>query len=323
MQTIAVIGANGRLGNQIALAFHSAGYRVIAITRSGIAAHLPAQIERRTADATDRQALIRATEGAQFIFNGLNPLYTQWAKLVLPLGANVMAAARAHGAVHLFPGNVYNHGETIPPVLKDDSPQEARTRKGAIRIELERRFREESSRSGTQTILLRAGDFFGGRVAGTWFDLVIAKKIANGIFTYPGPMDIPHAWAYLPDLAKAFVRLADEAGNLQPFETFQFPGHTMTGTELKNHCEAAIGQTLKQRGMPWPLLRLGGLVVPMLREVSEMAYLWRVAHSLDGSKLEALIGPVPKADPQAAVATALSDFGIDTSAAKSALPAAV
>ena len=148
--------------NQVARAFHAAGYRVIAITRSGVSGSLPVPVERRAADATDRQALIRATEGAQIIFNGLNPLYPQWARLVLPLGENAMAAARAHGALHLFPGNVYNYGEMIPPVLKDDSPQAARTKKGAIRIELERRFQEEAARSGTQTILLRAGDFFGG-----------------------------------------------------------------------------------------------------------------------------------------------------------------
>ena len=162
--------------------------------------------------------------------------------------------------------------------------------------------------------------FSAGRVAGTWFDLGIAKKVAAGVFTYPGPMDVPHAWAYLPDLADAFVRLAGHAGELQPFEAFHFPGHTMTGSELKHYCETAMGHALKLRGIPWPVLRLGGLVVPMLREVCEMAYLWRVPHSLDGSKLDALIGSVPKTDPAAAVAAALADMGVDTPAASAAMP---
>ena len=31
-------------------------------------------------------------------------------------------------------------------------------------------------------------------------------------------------------------------------------------------------------GMPWPLLRVAGVFVPMLRELSRMAYLWSVPH---------------------------------------------
>ena len=52
-------------------------------------------------------------------------------------------------------------------------------------------------------------------------------------------------------------------------------------------------------GLPWGVIRLGGLVVPMWRELAEMAYLWQVPHALDGRALEAAVGPIP--------GTALSD----------------
>ncbi|MCP4318021.1 MAG: NAD-dependent epimerase/dehydratase family protein [Hyphomicrobiales bacterium] len=310
MQTIAVLGANGRLSSAAARAFHASGCRVVAVTRSGNAKGLAGDIEQRAADAMDREALIRATKGADFIFNGLNPVYTQWKKLVMPMGENVMAAAREHGAIHLFPGNVYNYGRSIAPHVHDDEQQHAQTRKGGIRIRLEKFFEDQAKTNGVQTIILRAGDFYGGSVTGSWFDLVIAAKIAKGVYTYPGPGQVPHSWAYLPDLADTFVRLADKADELKPFSTFLFPGHTMTGEELKHHCEVAVGAPLKAAGVPWTLLKLGGLVVPMLREVSEMAYLWKVPHSLDGKALEAAIGPVPHTDPQRAVAVALSDLGV-------------
>ncbi|MEX3011617.1 NAD-dependent epimerase/dehydratase family protein [Hoeflea sp. TYP-13] len=310
MQTIAVLGANGRLSNAVAKAFHASGYRVIAVTRSGNARGLAAEIEQRTADAMDRQALIRATQGAGFIFNGLNPAYTQWKRFVLPMGENVMAAAREHGAVHLFPGNVYNYGRTIPSHVHSYTQQKAETRKGLIRIRLEELFEDRAKRNGVQTILLRAGDFYGGPVTGSWFDLVIASKMAKGVFTYPGPPDVAHSWAYLPDLAETFVRLAGKAGELQRFATFLFPGHTMTGDELKRYCDAAADMPLKRAGVPWPLLKAGALVVPMLREVCEMAYLWKVPHSLDGHALDAAIGAVPCTEPQAAVAAALADLGV-------------
>jgi hypothetical protein len=44
--------------------------------------------------------------------------------------------------------------------------------------------------------------------------------------------------------------------------------------------------------VPWPLLRIGGLVVPMWRELAEMRYLWQRPHALDGSALRAFAGSI-------------------------------
>ncbi|TIS68394.1 MAG: oxidoreductase, partial [Mesorhizobium sp.] len=78
-----------------------------AVTRTG---KVPPELKGAIAvagDALDRQSLIRATQGVDIIFNGLNPIYTDWGKC-LPMAENVMAACRANGALHLFPGTVYN-----------------------------------------------------------------------------------------------------------------------------------------------------------------------------------------------------------------------
>jgi len=321
MTTIAILGANGRLANMTGRAFQHAGYHVVAVTRNGNAKDLPADVEQRAADALDRQALIRATKGADIIFNGLNPLYPEWHKKVMPMGENVMAAARCHGAVHIFAGNIYNYGRSIPVTVDDSTPFEDSTRKGAIRNRVEELFAREAAASNIRTIVLRAGDFYGGSVPGSWFDLIVIARLKKGRFTYPGPMDIVHSWAYLPDLAKAFVALADRRHELSGYENFLFAGHAMTGHEFKAHIEAATGQELKDATMPWPLLRLGGLFSPMLREVIEMKYLWDRPHRLDGSKLEMLIGTVPHTRPQAAIAAALREIGIAPASGDAALAA--
>jgi uncharacterized protein YbjT (DUF2867 family) len=71
-KTIAILGANGRLGNEALHAFHNAGYRVIAVTRNGKIRKAPGDIEYRAADALDLRQLKKAVSGADFIFNGLN-----------------------------------------------------------------------------------------------------------------------------------------------------------------------------------------------------------------------------------------------------------
>jgi len=302
MKTIAILGANGRLANEALQEFYKAGYRVIAVTRNGEARDCPVGVEKRAADAMVVDQLIRATQGADFIFNGVNPLYTKWEKMSIPLSKNVMAASKAHGAVHLFPGNVYNYGQSIPAVCDETTPFNTDTKKGKIRVEMEQLFANESE---VKTVILRAGDFYGGTGTGSWFDLAIASKLGKGKFTYPGDLDTVHSWAYLPDLASAFVEIAGSAESLGAFSQFLFEGHAMTGREMKSHVEKAVDQPLKIASVPWRLYRALGLVVPILREVCEVAYLWEKPHQLNGEGLKQLISPSQETSPDMAIKTAI------------------
>ena len=289
MKTISILGAKGRVSSAVAKAFHQAGWHVIAVSRSGHIDNLPSGIEQRAANAMNTQELVDACKGSDFIFNGLNPPYPDWSKYCIPMAKNVIEAAKATRATHLFIGNVYNFGTNIGVSMKETDVQKPDTKKGKIRVEMERLF-QQASEEGVQTLTIRSGDFFGGPNKGSWFDLVLTSKLHKGTFTYPGPTNLPHAWAYLPDLAQAFVRLADKAGDLPLHDCFHFEGLTLCGEDMKLLCEAAIGKRLKQAGIPWIMVRIGGLVVPMMREVVEMSYLWHTAHSLDGAKLKSLIG---------------------------------
>ena len=239
----------------------------------------------------ERIQLIEASKGCDFIFNAINVPYPQWNEKCMPISRNVLAAAKAHGAVHLFPANIYNFGTKIPPLITDETPFDGDTKKGRIRIEMEKLFAHSATGDGVQTIAIRACDFFGGRSKGTsWFDLVICKSLAKGKLIYPGPLDIDHTWHYLPDLAGAFVKISEQAANLRNFEVFNMDGHTLSATQLKNALENIIGRPLKTGGVPWPLLKMASLFSPMLREVCEMSYLWHAPHKMDGSRLAERIG---------------------------------
>ena len=78
----------------------------------------------------------------------------------------------------IFPGNLYNYGSPLPPVIDETTPMRPTSRKGQLRVAIEERMAEAAER-GARTIVLRAGDFFGGG-RGAWLDLVIAKEIGRG-----------------------------------------------------------------------------------------------------------------------------------------------
>ncbi len=311
MTTIAVLGANGRLSRTVAKAFLAAGYDVIAVTRSGkpLAELIGARFA--AADASKASELIHATTGADIIFNGLNPLYTEWEEKVIPMARNVMEACRVNKALHMFPGNVYGYGSPMPPELGEDTPMRPSTTKGFIRVEMKRIFREESERpGGVQTIVLRAGDYFGGTGTGSFFDMVSVSKLSKGIFTAAGPENLIHEWAYLPDFAQAFVKLAAVRGQLKPFENLNFPGHAITELQLKDAVEKAVGKPLKMAHLPWWALRLMGVFQPMMRELVKMSYLRFQPHRLVSQRLESLIGEIPHTNLEYAVKQALTDQGL-------------
>jgi nucleoside-diphosphate-sugar epimerase len=182
-------------------------------------------------------------------------------------------------------------------LLSEDTPQTATTRKGRIRCELEAEMQARSAQ-GLRSVVIRAGDFFGSGT-GSWLDLAIAKSLRAGKLVYPGPLDRPHAWAYLPDLARAFVAAAGLRDGAA-FTALHFAGHTLTGAELLAAIERnarvlglAPAGPLQRGGLPWRMIRLGGLVVPIWRELAEMQYLWDRPHALDGRRMQALLGPLP------------------------------
>ncbi len=111
----------------------------------------------------------------------------------------------------------------------------------------------EAAERGARMIVLRAGDFFGGG-RGAWLDLVIAKEIGSGRLTYPGPLELVHEWAYLPDLATALVRLAAIRDTLPRFETFCFAGHAVTGHEFTQAIAKAAERGLEVKRMTWWLV---------------------------------------------------------------------
>ena len=313
MKKIAVFGANGNIGNQAVKAFHQSGWQVRAITRNGQYNHdnHGQGIETACANAMDRSQVISATRGCDFIMNCVNPPYPKWQQMYLPIAENMIAAAQQNDAVHLFPANVYNYGTQIPVLVTDDTPFNPDTGKGLIRQDMEQLFQRFADENNVQTLVLRAGDFFGGpHSRSSWFDTIITRSLAKGKITYPGPMDVVHSWAYLPDMVQTFVKIAERADSLSGFESFLFKGHAVTGNQLKVAIEQVVEKSCKKSGLPWPLLRFAGLFSPMMREICEMSYLWNRPHQMDDTRLQQTITNIPHTPLLQAVFQSLTESGV-------------
>ncbi|MDO8379167.1 NAD-dependent epimerase/dehydratase family protein [Phenylobacterium sp.] len=319
-KTALVIGATGSVGGEVAAALLARGWRVRGLHRDPVQAARAAvglaRIEWVKGDAMSAADVLAAAQGVQAIVHGANPPgYKDWAGLAVPMLEAAIAAAKATGARIVFPGNVYNYGPDAFPRMAEDAPQNPSTRKGAIRVAMERRLAE----AGVRTIVVRAGDFFGPISGSSWLtEGLVAKDRPLRSVSYPGPRGIAHAWAYLPDLAQTMVRLLEMEAELPDFAVYHHAGHVLTGDEMIAALERVAGRRLAVKAFPWLALRALAPFVEMLREMVEMRYLWRETVLLDNARLVKTLGAEPHTPLETALRDALKGQGCPPEAKKTA-----
>ncbi len=312
-----VLGATGGIGGALATRLLQSGWTIRALHRHAEAqAARPGDFSWIRGDAMHRNDVVDAAAGASLIVHAVNPPgYRNWGGLVLPMLDNSIAAARASGARIVLPGTVYNYGPDAFPVVAEDAPQHPLTRKGAIRVEMERRL-STASTEGVRSLIVRAGDFFGAEAANNWFSQGLVKpgrpvtRIAN-----PGTRGVGHQWAYLPDVAETMCRLVERDHALEDFARFHMAGHwDEDGTQMAQAIRRAVMEAnpdakVRIAALPWWAMMAIAPFVETLREMKEMRYLWQQPLRLAGRRLQAVLGDEPFTPLDVAVRTALAGLG--------------
>lgn len=278
-----ILGASGRFSKNMTEQLEAAGWETRAFDRAN-------------------QNMKKAAEGVDVIVNGANPQYPHWKRDVLPFTHKVIEAAKHAKATIIIPGNNYCFGPNMSSPIGPQTPQKATNELGVIRIELERLYKS----SGVRTILLRAGDFIDTSASGNWFDLIMATKLEKGKLIYPGKTDIPHAWAYLPDMARAAVQLLEMRDQLNTYEDISFPGYTWTGNELRKALTEVTKQNVSIKQFSWWLIRLSRPFWPMAKHLLEMRYLWDTPHWMDKTRFDELLPDFEATSEREALKQAIS-----------------
>jgi nucleoside-diphosphate-sugar epimerase len=312
-----IVGATGSFGAHAAMALDKHGWRIRGMVRDP--ARAAARFGRMTpiewveGDAMSAADVAATARGAKLIIHAANPPgYRNWKGLAVPMLEASIAAAAAEGARIVLPGTVYNFAPDAGPRIAEDAPQAPVTRKGAIRVEMERRLREASSR-GVKVLILRAGDFFGPAAPNSAFAWLVRRRSGAVASVWaPGPLDVGHAFAYMPDLAETLAQLMDREEALADFDVFHFRGHWLErGDALAGAIRRVTGTAgLPLRRFPWAVVFGAAPFSETLRELIEMRYLWRRPIGLDSAKLVAFLGAEPSTPLDVAVEATLSDMGL-------------
>lgn len=291
-----IVGA-GAVGATTAQLLADAGHQVRLASRSGGGPVHPG-IERLAVDASDAVALTRAARGVAAIYTCVNPLYTEWPTRWPPIGAALIAAAEASGAVLATTSNLYGYGPVSRP-MTEDLPLAATGHKGRVRARLWLDALAAHEAGRIRATEVRPSDFYGPNVGNAMLgDRAIARLLAGKSVQLVGDPDALHSVTYVPDVARLLVTVAaDERAWGRPWHVPTAPALTARDT---------VGLFARIAGVDKPklavppafVMNLVGVVVPMVRELRETAHQFAHDWVLDSSAAERTFGlaPTPLAD---------------------------
>ena len=303
---VTVLGINGHIGHHAAQAFQRAGFTVSGFGRTN--RHPLEGVTFIQGDAGSLADLKGAIAGADIVVNALNLPYDKWDKGRAEAQlATVITAMGDNSKTLMFPGNIYNYAATDRR-MSPSTPQRPQTPRGAIRVRQEEMLAAASKAGKFQTIIVRAGDFYAPDNTGDWYDQAIMMEAKKGKVYAMGDLKLGHAWAYLPDLGRAFAVLGEKRADFGAFENFHFAGHYVTHGALMDAIVKASPVPLKVAPLPWIILQAMGLANGILREVVKMRYLWNNPMELVDIRLDAILGPDFGTPFEVAVAETVKPF---------------
>lgn len=288
-----IVGA-GPVGRHVAALLAERGSDVTVVTRSGRDTGV-AGVAHAALDASDAEALSRAADGADVLYNCANPGdYTQWERTWPPLAAAFLAAAERSGAIYAITGNLYPYGPVDGP-MTEDLPDTATDHKGVLRARLwsdARRAFEEGRLRGA--VEVRASDYMGPGVGDNGHvSRVVPVALAGGRVTMMGRTDLPHTFTDVADVARTLVAAAEDPGSHG--RTWHVPSNTpRTQEQALTDVLAAVGHPpVRVRSLRGPALAAVAAFSPFMRELRQLIYQWERPYVLDDSAARARWGIEP------------------------------
>jgi nucleoside-diphosphate-sugar epimerase len=303
-QELHVVFGSGQVGTPLTEQLLAAGRRVRVVRRSSGA--VLAGAESMRGDALDAAFCAEAAQGARAVYHCMNPPYVTsvWAEQVPRYMENLIAAAGKAGARLVVLDNLYMLGRPAGHLLNEDTPMNPCSKKGEIRARAAERLFEAHRHGDVKAVSGRASDYYGPGGAQTYLGDYFWKPAIAGktVWSLVDPRAI-HTYHYVPDVAAGLVALGtapEDALGLAWMLPCR-PAESMR--ELVDRFARFLGRPIRMATVPRFVLGALALVVPLMREIVEMAYQWDEPFVVDDRRFREHFGLLPAEADAAARAT--------------------
>jgi nucleoside-diphosphate-sugar epimerase len=207
-----------------------------------------------------------------------------------PLAAALLTAAQRSGAVLASASNLYGYGPGHEHIT-DTTPLDATHPKLGLRGQMWRDALAAHEAGRVRAVEVRGSDYI---EANSIFSEALAKPLLAGRRAYvPTPLDVPHSWTSIADVATTLVTVAgDERGWGHAWLVPTNP--PLTVRQLAERFARAVGVPApKVSSVPYALLWTMGLFSPTLRELRTTRYQFARPFTIDSSVTEKTFGLTP------------------------------
>jgi nucleoside-diphosphate-sugar epimerase len=287
-----VVGA-GPIGRHVAALLAERGSRVTVVSRSGRSTGIDG-VEHLALDASDADALARAAEGTDHLYNCANPTdYTQWERVWPPLAASLLSAAERSGAVYAITGTLYPYGPVDGP-LSEDLPDAAKDHKGRLRARLWADAKAAHDAGRLRAVEIRGSDYMGRGVGGNGhISRLVPDALRGKRVTMMGRTDQPHTFTDVADAARTLVAAAEDPG--AHGRVWHVPSNPpVTQAQALTDVLASVGRPpVRISALRGAAMSAVALASPFMREMRELLYQWERPYVLDDSAARARFGITP------------------------------
>ena len=292
MNDLTVVFGYGAVGKLVTQALVRRGDAVRIAQRSEPADLAPG-VEFARCDILDADDVRGAVEGATQVLLAVGFAYDSrvWSTAWPTAMRNMVEACAAVGARVVFIDNLYQLGAQSEP-RREDMPLTDKGGKPRALAETTRIWMAASDR--VRVAALRCSDFYGPGVGVSHLGVSALGELAKG---KPAqlvvPPDMPHDFAYVPDIARAALMLLDAPDDAYG-QAWNMPcAPTRTPREILKLAAAAIAVRPKVMAIPLWLLPLIGLAVRFMKEVADVGFTWDRPYHVDASKFTRRFGFAP------------------------------
>ncbi|MFD7022987.1 NAD-dependent epimerase/dehydratase family protein [Promicromonospora sukumoe] len=287
-----VVGA-GPIGKHVAALLAGRGSRVTVVSRSGRTTGIDG-VEHLALDASDAEALSRAAEGTDYLYNCANPAdYTQWERVWPPLATSLLTAAERSGAVYGITGTLYPYGPVDVPI-SEDLPDAATDHKGVLRARMWADARAAHDAGRIRAVEIRGSDYMGRGVGGNGhISRLVPSALQGRRALMMGRTDLPHTFTDVADAARTLVAAAEDPG--AHGRVWHVPSNPpVTQAQALTDVLASAGKPpVRITSLRGAGLAAAALAVPFMREMREIIYQWERPYVLDDAAARARFGISP------------------------------
>ena len=286
MQTI--LGAGGPIGIELAKELPKFTDKVKLVNRNPKS--VTGNEELINADLLNFDDVYNAVTGSEVVYLtvGLKYSIKVWERDWPIIIENVIQACKKNNSKLVFFDNIYMYDPNYLGNMTEETPQNPVSKKGIVRKQIADRIIKEVEDGNINGLIARSADYYGPSIRNTSIltETVFNKLALNKKADWFGSVNKKHSFTFTPDAGKATALLGntdDAFGEVWHLPTAPDP---FTGLEWINSIASELTVEPKVRVTSKSMIKLLGLFIPIMKELSEMFYQYDRDYVFNSEKFE-------------------------------------